>query len=267
MIIALNIGNSHIAIGLMEGEKARFIEYADTHLEKTDLEYAIDIMAALKKHNVSPSDVSGGIISSAVPAITIILATAVTRVFSFAPYVISGRKQNYVKVCLDNPTSLGGNLLADAACIKKHYPLPAILIDMGTATSIGVLNPDGDYIGGALLPGMAASFKALTKKTSTLPDLRITGSETLLAKETSVCINTGAIYGTQSTLDGMIDRIFAELQEEYPEIQKEALSIVMTGRLSALVLPHMKHKVVYDPLLTMKGLSVLYDDRKGGESK
>lgn len=265
MIVALSVGNAHVTIGLMNREKALFIDHADTDVRKTDLEYSFDIMRVFSAHNVDLSEVTGGVVSSVVPQLSLIMATAVERVFHFVPYLVSAKKQHSLKIDIEHPSSLGANLLADAVAVKKYYGTPAVLVDMGTATSIGVLDRNAVYKGGAIVPGLGSGIRALIGGTAALPPLRLTGAETVLAVDTPVCINSGSVYGNAAMIDGMINRMIAELREEAPEHAADDFKIVMTGRLSELVAPNMRHKVILDEALTLKGLSLLYEEKKEAE--
>lgn len=260
MVLTIGIGNAHVEIACVEGDFVLFSESTETDVRKTDLEYAFDIMHAFRKHGVSIKEPKGAVISSSVPQVSIIVADAVKRVFSFSPCIASAKKQRLLKIDLESPASLGTSLLSDAVAVKYLYGCPAILIDMGTATSIGVLKPDGSYAGGAILPGLQSSVNALIGGTAALPKLEITEARSVLGRETVSCINAGVLYGNAGMVDGLLTRMIAEMQLK--ENEGSAVRIVMTGKLSALLAPYLKHSVTVDPYLRAKGLYLLYKDRK-----
>ena len=254
MIFAINIGNRQVEIGLMEDHEAVLHAFFETDLRKTPLEYAFDLLNVLESHGVSPEEVTGGIISSVVPQVSLILAQASERVFGVTPFIASVRKQHSLRIALDDPNTLGTNLLADAAAVKVFYGCPAVFVDMGTATAIGVIDADGVYQGGVLMPGLQTSVNALFGGTAALPSIRLTEASTVFARETVCCINSGALYGASGAIDGMVDRLMEELGNK--------ARIICTGRPAELLLPYLEHEVLYDPALTLKGLSLLYEERR-----
>ena len=253
MIFTLNVGNRQVEIGLMEQHETVLHDFVCTDLRKTALEYALDLLNVLEKHGATSENVTGGIVSSVVPQLSLILAQAAERVFGISPFIASVRKQHSLKIALDDPNTLGTNLLSDAVAVKAFYGCPAIFVDMGTATAIGVIDQEGVYQGGVIMPGLQSAVNALFGGTAALPAIRLTEASTVLGRETVSCINAGAIFGGAGAIDGMLDRLAAELNDE-PRI-------VVTGRLAELLLPHLEHQAVYDPSLTLKGLSLLYEER------
>ena len=253
MIFTINVGNRHVEIGLMEAHETVLHDFVSTDLRKTPLEYAFDLLTVLEKHDIPAENVTGGIISSVVPQISLILAQAAERVFGVTPFIASVRKQGSLRIALDDPNTLGSNLLADAVAVKTFYGCPAIFVDMGTATAIGVIDAEGVYQGGVIMPGLQTSVNALFGGTAALPSLRLSGASTVFGRETISCMNAGALFGGAGAVDGMLDRLTEELGC--------TPRIIMAGRPSELLMPYLQHEAVFDPYLTMKGLSLLYEER------
>ena len=259
MLLAISVGNTHVTIGFTEGTRVVASSTAKTDTKKTDLEYTFDLLNALEETGINREDITGGVISSVVPQLSLIIVNVVQRLFHFTPYLVSAKKQHSLKIDIDHPTSLGANLLADAAAVKAEFGYPAVFIDMGAATSIGVLGESGAYTGGAILPGMYTSVRRLFASADGLSDLVLTGAETVLGKETLVSVNSGVLFGSASMLDGMLDKIFAELH------LGESVPVVITGHIATLVLPHMKHRCILKEHLALEGLSLLYYEHEEGK--
>jgi type III pantothenate kinase len=254
MIFTINVGNRHVEIGLMESHETVLHDFVVTDVRKTALEYAFDLLGVLEKGGFSAENVTGGIVSSVVPQLSLILAQAAERVFGITPFIASIRKQSSLRIALDDPNTLGTNLLADAVAVKAFYGCPALFADLGTATAVGVIDAEGVYQGGVIMPGLQTSVNALFGGTAALPQLQLTEASTVFSRETAACINAGALFGGAGALDGMLDRLREELGTD-PRI-------VLTGRPAGLLLPYLEHKAEYDPALTLKGLSLLYEERQ-----
>ena len=253
MIFTINVGNRHVEIGLMEGNETVLHDFVRTDLKKTPLEYAFDLLTVLEKHGIPAEQVTGGIISSVVPQVSLILAQAAERVFGVTPFIASVRKQHSLQIALDDPNTLGTNLLADAVAAKAFYGCPAVFVDMGTATAIGVIDAEGVYQGGVIMPGLQTSVDALFGGTAALPEMGLSKASTVFSRETADCINAGALFGGAGALDGMLDRLTEELGDNPV--------VIMSGSPAELLRPYLTHETVLDPDLTMKGLSLLYEER------
>lgn len=251
MILAVNIGNSHITLGAMTDGQVLFSEQISTNAMKTDLEYIIDLTQACLLHGIGVNDIEAVMVANVVPEITPIFETAVTRVFNRRPVFIRPRLQSVLPIEMDDPNSLGANLLADAVAALTLLEPPIILIDMGTATSIGVIDHRGVYIGGAIMPGLQSSINALSGNTAALPRIRLTGPVTPIGITTEGAMTGGAVYGNAGMIDRMISRMEAELG--YPA------HYIATGHLSALLMPYLRHTVRVEEDLPLKGLYTLYE--------
>lgn len=251
MILAVNIGNSHITLGAMENRRVIFSEQISTNALKTDLEYAIDLMQAFSLHDIPTEKIEAVMIACVVPELPPIFEAAVKRVFDKRTVFIRPQLQSVIPIDIDDPKSLGANLLADAVAAVDILEPPIILIDMGTATSIGVIDINGVYIGGAIMPGLQSSIYALSGNTSALPRIQLMGPATSLATNTEDAMKGGAIYGNAGMIDRMISRIEAELGTP--------AHYIATGHLSSLIMPYLKHDVPVDENLSLKGLYILYE--------
>ena len=155
-----------------------------------------------------------------------------------------------MNIIMDNPKAVGSDMIVDAVAAIKEYPKPIIIIDMGTATTMSVVDKSGNYIGGVILPGLKVSLNSLSGKTAQLPYISLEEPGNVIGKNTIDCMRSGIIYGNVAQLDGLIDRMEAELGQK--------TSVVATGGLAKLIAPMCRHKIVYDDALLLKGLLILY---------
>ena len=152
---------------------------------------------------------------------------------------------------MDNPKTVGSDMIVDAVAALKDYPCPIVVIDMGTATTMSVIDQAGNYIGGVILPGLKVSLDSLSSKTAQLPDISLDIPRKVIGKNTIDCMRSGIMYGNAGTIDGILDRMEDELGA--------CPSVVATGGLSRFVVPLCRHNIVYDEALLLKGLRILYE--------
>lgn len=256
MILALDIGNTNIVVGCIDRERTYFIERLSTVRTKTELEYAVDIKTVLDLYRIRRADIEGAIISSVVPQITNIVRLATEKVLGEKAKVMvlgPGIKTG-LNIKMDNPGQLGADLVADAVAGIAQYPVPLIIIDMGTATTASVVDAQKQYIGGMILPGVGVSLDALTQRASQLSGIGIEVPKRVIGKNTLECMKSGVLYSNAGALDGIIDRIEEELGEK--------AVVVATGGLAKKIIPYCKREIILDEDLLLKGLLVIYEKNK-----
>lgn len=255
MILAIDTGNSHIVLGVIhsDGSIGPTMRMETNHT-KTEYEYAADMKLILEMGGVDLGALEGAIISSVVPPVTTILRQAVRILCGLDALVVGAGIKTGLDIGLDDPGTIGADLVATAVAARNYYPLPAIIIDMGTATTITVVTEKGRYIGGCIMPGLAISLNALTHGTSMLPSIDLTPPQKVIASNTIDAIKTGIIFGACGQLDGVIDRFL-------PELGGKA-TIVATGGLAGLICPNCRHEISIDPDLLLKGLYVIYEKNR-----
>ena len=256
MIATLDVTNSYISIGCMDRDLEIFLERISTNLKKTDLEYAVDLLQTFAVRKTEISEVEGCVLSSVVPALTSVISASVRRVFGSAPYVVRADRQDLVPIWIDQPENLGANLLADAAGALLLAPPPLIFIDFGTATTLGVIGPEGAYRGGVILPGVHSALNALLGNTSQIPNTAPGTVLTTLGKNSQESLTGGLTFGNAGMADRIIDLCEDELGMKTTH--------VATGRHAKRILPYLTHEVIEDEFLALKGLSRLYYHEKGG---
>ncbi len=250
MILAVDIGNSNILIGCCEGDEIRFTEQISTNPGATAMEYSVLIRAVLDFGGFGGCVFAGSIITSVVPAVTPMVRDALTRITGKAPLIVGPGLKTGLKIRLDNAAQLGADQVADAVAAVSAYPCPLIIIDMGTATTISVVDEKQNYIGGMIMPGLSISRDCLSSKTAQLPQISLEAPKHAIGRNTVDCMRSGLVYGTAATLDGCIRHIEAELGQR--------CTVVCTGSLAAMVVPHCQKDVILDEKLLLKGMLVLY---------
>ena len=250
MILAVDVGNTHIVVGCLDREKIYCISRLETSTTKTVDEYAIALKNTLEFNGIDYKTITGAIVSSVVPPLFKVIKSTIKKLIGSEPLIVGSGIKTGMNIAIDNPAQLGGDLVACGVAAIEKYPLPAIIFDMGTASTISVIDEKGNYLGGAIFPGVAISLDALSKSTSQLPRVSIMAPKKCISTNTNDCIQSGAVFGTASMMDGMIDRIEEELGM--------TATVVATGGLSKSVVSYCKHKIIYDENLLLKGLGVIY---------
>ena len=252
MLLAIDIGNTNIVLGCIrdEDDEILFAERLSTDHNKTALEYAISFRNVLHIYHLSAKDVTGVIIASVVPPITSLIDQALQKLTGKKAMIVGPGIKTGLNILMDNPAQVGADLIVGAVAGIDQYPVPLILVDMGTATTITVIDRNKNYIGGMILPGLMVSLDSLTSRTSKLPRIGLDPPKKLIGKNTIDCMKSGILYGHASCIDGMVDRIEKELGEK--------TTIVATGGLSGTIAPLCTHTIIHDDGLLLKGLLLIY---------
>mgnify|MGYP001067140835 FL=1 len=254
MILAIDIGNTNIVVGCIDKEKTYFIERLSTVRTKTELEYAVDLKTILDIYHIKRTELEGCIISSVVPQITNIAKLAAEKILKKEVMVLGPGVKTGLNIMMDHPGQLGADLVADAVAGLSEYPVPLIIIDMGTATTVSVVDEKKHYIGGMILPGVQVSLDALTAHASQLGGIGIDAPKRIIGKNTVECMKSGVLYSSAGALDGVIDRIESELGKP--------ATVLATGGLAKKIIPYCRKKIILDEDLLLKGLLVIYEKNK-----
>ena len=252
MILAIDIGNTNIVVGCIDDKKTYFIERLSTVRTKTELEYAVDLKTVLDIYHIKKTDIEGCIISSVVPQITNIAKLAAEKILKKEVMVLGPGVKTGLNIMMDNPGQLGADLVANAVAGLNEYPVPFIVIDMGTATTVSVVNDKKQYIGGMIMPGV--SLDALTARASQLSGISIDAPKHVLGKNTIECMKSGVLYSNAAAIDGIVDRVEEELGEK--------ATVIATGGLAKKIVSHCKKEIILDEDLLLKGLLVIYEKNK-----
>lgn len=271
MLLALDIGNSSISLGLFDlaptavpaadGEvAARPVPLLTAKLSadtgRTADEYAVIMRGLLAEQGHTA--VTAAVIGSVVPQLTHTLELAIKKLNRGGEPIpvlhIGGGVRTGISLRVDDPAGLGADIVSGAAAAVKLYGAPVIFLDFGTATVCGAVNRTRELVGVSIAPGLTTSLEGLRTAAAQIPYLELKAPDTVLGKNTSASIRSGLIYGTACMVDGMIERIRAEMHLP----RNDALPLVATGGLAELVLPACRHTIVCEPHLTLLGLYYIY---------
>ena len=252
MILAVDIGNSNIVIGGIDGNNIAFEARLRTDATKTSDEYCIDLKMILEVYRIRVEDIEGSIIASVVPQVLNSIKTALKKLTGKDSLVVGPGLKTGLNIKIENPAQTGADLVVGCvAALREHKP-PMIVIDMGTATTMIVLDQTGALIGGSIHPGVKISMDALTDRTALLPGLQLDQPKRAIGRNTIDCMRSGIMLGNACMLDGMVERMEAELGQK--------TTVVVTGGIAKFIVPMCKTQMIYDKDLLLKGLAALYRD-------
>ncbi len=250
MILVIDIGNTNTVLGGVENERLKFTLRIRSDRLKTVDEYMLTVKGLLEIKGVDPAQVEGGIISSVVPELKLVMVRAMENLTGKRFLVVGTGIKTGLNIKMDNPGQLGADLVADAVAALAKYKPPLVVFDMGTATTMSVIDKDGCYIGGMIIPGLRLSVDALSARAAQLPYINLEAPERLIGTNTIDCMQSGAIYSNAAMIDGLVDRVEEELDQH--------VTAVATGGLMDTVLPYCKRQIHYNENLMLEGLQVLY---------
>ena len=250
MILTIDIGNTNIVLGCIDGDKTLFVERLSTVRTKTELEYAIDIKNVLDIYHIHRDEIEGGIISSVVPQITTIVKLAVEKILKKNVLVVGAGIKTGLNIRIDNPAQLGSDLVVDSVAAIVEYPAPLLIFDLGTANTVCVIDKNKNYIGGMIYPGIGVSLDSLTAHASQLGGISIEAPEHMIGKNTTECMKSGLIYSSAAAMDGIIDRLQEQLGGE--------ATVIATGGLAKKIVSHCRREIILDDDLLLKGLAIIY---------
>lgn len=250
MILTLDVGNSNITLGAFEEDKLYFVARFSTDSAKTEDEFAIKFLQLLSLHNTERASISGIIVASVVPPLNDSIKKAVRTVFGTDALFVGPGIKSGIGILCDMPSSVGADIIAASVAVHNIYGSPSLIIDMGTATKMTVLNHKGAFIGTSIIPGVIMGLSALSERTAQLPRISLELPHSIIAKNTADCMRSGVLYGNAAMVDGMIDRINEEFGEK--------LTVYATGGMASTVIPLCRHNIITDEHLVLRGLNILY---------
>lgn len=255
MLLAIDVGNTNIVLGCLEGEAIRFTARLATSRERTEDEYALLLGNILSLRGVEARSVDGAVVSSVVPELKTILKRAVRLLCGVTPLVVGAGVKSGLDIKIDNPAQLGSDLVVGAVGAIAQYEKPLLVFDFGTATTLSVIDGRGRYRGGMIIPGLRLAVEALSSGTAQLPHVDLSAPAHVIGTNTVDCMNSGAIYGAAAMLDGVIQRVEEELGES-------VRTVVGTGGLVGKVAPYCRREIVVDDALMLRGLRIIYEKNR-----
>ncbi len=254
MLLVLDMGNTNITLGVFDGDKLLLQSRMATDKHQMEDQYAIALMDLLRLYKIEASAFKGAVLSSVVPPLNHALSEAVRKVTGLTPLLVGPGTKSGLNIRIDNPASLGADLLVGAVAAVERVGYPCIVWDLGTATTVSVVDKDGAFRGGAIMPGIATAQRSLVENTSLLPSISLEAPARIIGANTITCLQSGAVYGNAAMLDGMNDRLVEELGCDAP--------VVVTGGLGKQIVPHCRHKATYVDELLLDGLRLIYEKNK-----
>ncbi len=254
MLLAIDIGNTNITLGAYDNDVLRFTARLATVHGTTSDQYAVEIKNILELHGLNHTRIEDCIVSSVVPSVGGAICNAVSLLCQIVPLELGPGVKTGLNIKIDNPAQLGADLVAGAVGAISEYTLPCVVIDMGTASTISVIDSNGAYLGGVISAGVRLTLKALCENTSLLPSIEITAPKSVIGSNTVDCMKSGLIFGTAAMIDGLLDKITDELGE--------IPTVVATGGLSKEIIAHCHSEIIYNPNLLLDGLREIYEKNR-----
>lgn len=251
MLLVFDVGNTNIKLGLFDKGRLVMIARTSTDESKTGDELAVEIKGIFEVYKFDLSSVSGTIISSVVPGVLTSLKRAVRLLFSQEPLIVGPGLKTGINIKIDNPATAGADLVTGCVGAAEMYSLPAIVISMGTATTVFVIDASKSMVGGAIIPGVGTALNALVKQGALLPSVAIQAPDKVIGKNTDECMRSGVVIGSACMIDGMIDRMQEEIGRK--------CSLIATGGLAAEIVPSCRHKIELRDDLMLQGLRIIYE--------
>ncbi|MBQ6018971.1 MAG: type III pantothenate kinase [Clostridia bacterium] len=251
MILMIDIGNTNVTFGCHDGTRTRFTARMATDRTRTADQYGAEMLQILSLNRTNINDIGDAAISSVVPELTEVLARAAKKITKKEPLVVGPGVKCGLNIKIDNPAQLGADLVCSAVGAAEKYPLPCLILDLGTATKISVLDADGAFLGCSISPGVVISMRALTSGTSLLPSLYFDRPQTAIGTNTVKSMQAGIVLGSAAMLDGMCAKIEKELG-------RSVSSVVATGGVAERIIPYCDREIIHDPDLIFDGMMSIY---------
>lgn len=251
MLLAIDIGNTNVVLGVFEGERLRESWRVGTKLQMTADEHAMVLKDLFGFAGLEFRQVTGIIISTVVPPLQSVLAEVSRKYFGIDPLVVSSEIRTGLTFAYDNPREIGADRIVNAVAAYRFYGGPLIIVDFGTATTFCAVTQAGEYLGGVIVPGIKLSAEALTQRAAKLPRFELARPRSVIGRDTVSAMQSGILYGYAGLVDGIVDRMRSEFAAD--------AKVVATGGLAGLVAPETRTIREVRPHLTLEGLRILFE--------
>jgi len=254
MLLAIDIGNTNIKIGVFDGDELKATWNVATGIHRTTDEYAGVLLNLMERKKVSPSEITGVALCSVVPPLLPAFVELCTKYLHSEALVVETGVKTGMRIRLDNPREVGSDRVVDAVAAQHLYGKPLIIVDLGTATTFSVVSKEGDYLGGAIAPGIVIATEALYTRTAALPRIRLNRPEQAIGRNTIAAMQSGVVFGHVGLIEGMILRIEQELGSK--------ARVIATGGQAYFLAQEIPAIEIVDPDLTLIGLRLIYEMNK-----
>lgn len=251
MLLVVDIGNTNITLGVFDNDERKMIARMATLVNKTADQYAVELIQILNIYDVSKEDIDGCIVSSVVPVVTNAIKKALSLIRVKKTLFVGPGVKTGLDIKIDNPAQLGADLVVGAVAAIKLYKMPCIILDLGTATTLSVLDKNGAFLGGPICAGVGISLEALTSKTSQLPQISVETPKSVIGKNSVDSMKAGLVLGSACMIDGLIERVESEIGE--------VATVVATGGLAPEVVKNCKKDIIVNDNLLLDGLKAIYE--------
>jgi type III pantothenate kinase len=257
MLLAIDVGNTNTVIGLYEGETLLADWRMETAHNRMPDEWAATLITLLAHRSHTLDEIDAAICSSVVPPVTTAMREMAENYLHTPLLIVEPGIKTGVKVAVDNPREVGADRIVNTLAAHMRYGGPAIVIDFGTATTFDVVSPDGEYLGGAIAPGLRVSSDALFRLTAQLRRIELVAPRSSIGKNTTNAMQSGVVWGYVGLVEGLVTRIKADMGD----IGRDA-KVIATGGLAKLIAAHTDCMDIVDPNLTLDGLRMIYELNK-----
>ena len=255
MLLALDVGNTNITIGVFDGDKLSGNFRINTKISRTSDEYGTVLKGILRENGLIPEKINNTIISSVVPAVMHSLTSGVIKYFHTQPLIVEPGVKTGIKIAITNPSQVGSDRIVDAVGAYELYGGPCIVIDYGTATTYDLVGEDGTFLAGVTAPGIRISAKALWQDAAKLPEIEIRKPESILAKDTISSMQSGLVYGQIGQTEYIVKRM-------KKESGFDKVGVIATGGLGGMISRETKVIDVYNPDLTLIGMQIIFEKQQ-----
>ncbi len=255
LLVVVDVGNTNTVFGVYRGDRLLESFRLSTDTERTGDEYGSLLLPLFSRHGIDPLAADAVVISSVVPPLHLTLDHLAQRYFGRRPLFIEPGVRTGMPIRYDNPQEVGADRVVNSVAARERYGAPVIVVDFGTATTFDVVNAAGEYVGGIIAPGISISAEALFSHASRLIRVDVRKPDELVGKNTAGAIQAGIYYGYIGLVDGILERLLAEI----PGVRM----VVATGGQADLIAGGSKHIRDVDPLLTLRGLKLIYERNRG----
>ncbi len=251
MLLAIDIGNTNVVLGVFDKEKLVENWRVGTKIQITPDEYAMIFKDLFNFAGIDFKAINGVIISTVVPPLLPVMTEMSRKYFKIEPMIVTNEIKTGITIRYDNPKEIGADRIVNAAAAYKLYGGPLIIVDFGTATTFCAVTKNGEYLGGAITPGVKISAEALFQRAAKLPRVELVKPRSVIGSDTISAMQAGIIYGYAGLVDGIVERMIKALSPD--------ARVVATGGLAELVAPETKSIKEIKPHLTLEGLRLLYE--------
>lgn len=259
MLLAIDVGNTNITLGVFDGDKLVHTSRLESVRTRTADEYAVFLTQLFRLHDVDAGKIHASIVASVVPPLTEPMVQLVKNAFGHHASVVGPGMRTQMPILAENPREVGADRIVNAVAAFERFKSACIVVDFGTATTFDCVTQKGEYMGGAIAPGIHVSADALFSRAAKLPRIEIAAPQKVIGRNTLTAMQAGIVFGYVGLCDGLVERIRAEMSGGGAAPADFEVPVIATGGLATVIVPHMKTPAEILPDLTLEGLRILHE--------